>query len=538
LPDNDNNIGNGGCGIGGRPGGEGCGPILNNDKRYPKAKLLKSGDYFLIYSLGIQIYKSDFSFKENIYDFKEREKINNDHDYRNTKISDYIDDKNYYILTIIKGELIFIYDYYNNISYIDGNLKIEKGQNYDLIYYKFENNILYYVITVLNPSKINFYLYKMNFTSLDNENVIEAQNNYSNDKIKGEFFSCNQISLEKEQLVCFILLEFNAHKDKVYAYIFNLNNNFEYIDNTEYNTNMKIKQIQSIYLDGKKSFICFLGDSDKFYFLSYNIEKNEFKDIITINNEESKLFEIFSFHETNQYIFIYYNNSKQFKIKLFNENFTNVVIDSNIETIDNLGCDEITGFSIVYSITNQKYGLINDCKNRSQNNWEIINISTSIEAYYINYSDFNYVKSSLDSSISSINITDLISDSSISSIFIPNSVSTNLLSSFPLSSTIISNSVSTYLSYLSSNFSLSSTIISNSVSTYLSSNFSLSSTIVSNSMSTYLSSSNLLTSSNIYLYSDISNSSLITETTNINKNKEIIKITEKKKKKLLKICKK
>ena len=70
--------------------------------KYSLAKSLPSGDYFILYHEGINIYNADFSFKDTLYSFSE-EKINGESDYKKTKIEEYLEKDCFYILSLVNG---------------------------------------------------------------------------------------------------------------------------------------------------------------------------------------------------------------------------------------------------------------------------------------------------------------------------------------------------------------------------------------------------------------------------------------------------
>ena len=420
--------------------------IKEIDGKYPKAKLLISGDYFVIFNKGIYIYNPDFSLKNIIYNFTIGD-INID-DNCKIIISDYIKDNKYYILSLIKSKFIFIFDFYNNHYYKDNQLEqrgIKDVNDFDLIPYKLENDILYYIIIVLKHHNIEFYLCKMS----NSQNIIEVKKTYNDNQIQGNYhISCNKMPLkndmENEELICFYTLKQSGNYYAIKANILNISLNFTSINSFEYNTNIRneIKDIRSLSIDGKKYLIFFCIDN-KPYYLNYFTELNTFE-IFVIKNEEFVSFGFFYFYETNQYIFIGYK-PRELKLELFNENMTNIEINSDKKSITLSQCEDIKRISLVYSIITQQYILITDCKKPTgpPDNWNIIYILSQIEANYTNYSYYNPIDTLYESSQVSLKIdstfvtpitTNFISDSIVSSSII----SSNLLSSFISTDSLLS----------------------------------------------------------------------------------------------------
>jgi hypothetical protein len=177
---------------------------------YLKSISLESGEYFVIYKNSINIYNYDFSLNKIIYNFTREENITDDNEFeKKTKISDYKDNNHYYIISLIKGEYIFIYDYINNHLYKIG-LILAKEDYYDLIPYKIEStNFIYIIICNLNylQKYINFYLCKICLSLPNSEYSVIAQNKYVDSSLDGESINCNIINnivfVKNEGLVCF-----------------------------------------------------------------------------------------------------------------------------------------------------------------------------------------------------------------------------------------------------------------------------------------------------------------------------------------------
>ena len=412
---------------------------------YLKSISLESGEYFVIYKNSINIYNYEFSLNKIIYNFTREEKITDENEFeKKTKISDYKDNNHYYIISLIKGKYIFIYDYINNHLY-KVDLILANEDYYDLIPYKIEStNLIYIIICNHNYEEkyITFYFCKICLSLLNSEYSIIAQNKYEDSSLDGESINCNIINniifVKNEGLVCFSYK--TAGGKRIEARTFDISLNFTNKNYFSYDEN--IKQIKSITSkDQNNSIICFKHNNNKFYCLLFNINENGFK-TISIPDDKIDSFEIYYFQETNQYIFINYKD-KNYKIFVLNDNLSRVQIDSNKEQISISECYKIKGYSLVYSKINEKYSIITDCEDEN-GNFEIIFKTSLIEANYTN--SYNFSANS-DFSLYSTYIiysSYLESQSTINNLTIDSSLiqsdSSILLSNYILTTTILSQS--------------------------------------------------------------------------------------------------
>ena len=270
----------------------------NKDKKYPLAKLLKSGEFLVINNEEINIYKSDFSLKETIYTFWGNEKLNGEEDYEKTILSDIMDKEYYYVFSLIKGKFLFIFNI-NNLPVKIYKLVYDSNNYSNFLPLRIENDFLFYIRVVLEEDAyFIFYLYKIDLIQISFQIISEKKYNYNNLK---KYFSCN---ISKNQLICFYLLSEENDKYKLLAGIYDINLNFAKINSTQFDMKQEIKQIKSLSPDGKQFFVSFNDEQCKFNYLMYSIEENNFKN----SNKEikdCKTFDIYYFNETNQYIYIY-----------------------------------------------------------------------------------------------------------------------------------------------------------------------------------------------------------------------------------------
>ena len=347
-----------------------------NEIRYPKSISLPKGQYFIIYNRGINTSNSDFSFNNSIYNFSNDEIIGDDDDsedfIKKTRIAKYIDDEVFYILCLIKGTYIFIFDYNNNYFYKNETMKITiEGCDFNIIPLKKENNYFNFIVTFLKNngvSEINFYHYniELSFNQLKNFNL--STNKYENSSIQKDYTNCQKMSMKSfnnnKVLVCFYLYSISFSNYFLIAKIFNISNNFEYINESSFNlANADIIDIKSsISKDEKKSLVCFKYNlNQSFNCLSYDIDENKFN-LINITTKKCDSFETYYFNETNQYVLIVKEKSSiSFEIIILNHEFKILKIESNINNFKSL-CENIIGFTLVYSSVDQQYNILTDCE--------------------------------------------------------------------------------------------------------------------------------------------------------------------------------
>ena len=83
----------------------------SQNEKFSTAKILPSGNYFIIIQTGIYIYDSNFKIIINeVYEFLDNEKIENEEDFKKTAITELELNDNFYILSFTKGSLLIIFD--------------------------------------------------------------------------------------------------------------------------------------------------------------------------------------------------------------------------------------------------------------------------------------------------------------------------------------------------------------------------------------------------------------------------------------------
>ena len=116
------------------------------DNKYPRIKVLPSGEFFIIMSNGIYISNNDFSNITQIHQFMNAQCINSNEDNNKTALSEFKNGNDFYILSLVK-DYLFLYDF-NKQQITQYDLRADLNGNFcEIIPYKMVNNCLFYVIT-------------------------------------------------------------------------------------------------------------------------------------------------------------------------------------------------------------------------------------------------------------------------------------------------------------------------------------------------------------------------------------------------------
>ena len=383
---------------------------LSISGEYPLAKLLSSGNYLIISEKGIYISHSDFSVNKTIYNFTENE-INRFYNYK-TVISEFISiSNNSYILCLFKGNLLYLFENENFCNKYNLNIESEPELYYNLIPFKLNNLNLQYIISFINGNldnsnsykySIKLFLYEIDLSQRNNNTnkltkkyeIIKSDEDGSYSIIQDYFISCQKmLFFNKELITCFYhVYDFKSNNNcfrSIYATSFDIINNFsDYISSYYCLTNYIYNLKSSLSLDKKNAFVCLTNFSSYSICLNYNIEQNEFNFINSIWG--NKNIETYYFYETNQYILLCYDgystniNRNNFKLLFLDNNYRN--IKNDVIEISASECLDINLFSLIYSVKNEKYMLISNCKYNSLN----YNIRFFTSFFQANYTSYNY----------------------------------------------------------------------------------------------------------------------------------------------------
>ena len=340
-----------------------------NEGKYPQVKLLSSGNYFVVLDNGVYIYNPDLTIKYRIYSFSVDEIIN-DKDYQKTVISEFNNDVNIFISCLTKGKFLYVFDVKtNNLAYkIDLESRLDNIQNYNLITYKYQNNILEFIIYFIYQKEINFLDYKID---LLNNNIKNNSSVYKDNDLANDFVSCENIALEnqnnKNYLICF------STKNKyIKVNFYDIENNFLNMNPGNITTNDKFYGFQSIKSFNRNIFfLCYLNAKYYCYCYLYDKENTKFLDdkkYISV----CQSFDLYYFNNEN-ILFCYYMIS--FSYKSYNGKFSEEYkyifqifdLTDNFFHISNYISDEITfnkgcdHFSLAYSKSTHSYSIINSC---------------------------------------------------------------------------------------------------------------------------------------------------------------------------------
>ena len=131
--------------------------------KYPKVKNLPLGKYFIVVESGIYIFDENTFLFQPIYEFTSNEKIGSYEEYNKIALADLEIDGNFYILCLIKDNILFLFEN-NNSQYKKYNLDIDvKGVKYDIFPNKYYGGKIQIIVTFMNYTEISqksyFYLY-------------------------------------------------------------------------------------------------------------------------------------------------------------------------------------------------------------------------------------------------------------------------------------------------------------------------------------------------------------------------------------------
>lgn len=327
------------------------------DAKFPNAKVLPSGKYFILVDNGIYIYNSNFSMYKTIVNFSNDE-IMDEKEYAQTKITEFKDNNKFYIICLVKLRFLYIFESQEEY-FCKRELNIDKKiQSYNLIPLKIDYPNFHYVISYKYYNQVNFYHYRMNLSNESNyNNVLILKNCFDTDG-NIENFICNRIS--DKRFICFYL--------HVYYYFFYneyelkaifLNETLEKVEDKFEEANDPTSDIKANYL--YCSYYCYYYCD--YYCFSYNIKDKIFEKI-SYDYQNSKTY---YFPETNQYAFIYYYKKEIYPtmFSIIYDNIVEIVIlDERFNEIykntTNINSIQIE-FSFIYSITNSQYILISFC---------------------------------------------------------------------------------------------------------------------------------------------------------------------------------
>ena len=374
------------------------------NEAYPKVKELPSGEYFIIMSEGIYISSNDFLNFECLYKFNSNETIKNNEDDNKTVISEFKNDTDYYILSLVK-DYLYLYNFKKRkLSHYDLSTQIN-GKFYNLIPYKIIDNSLYYVIIFSETLKrtisytfisvtsltltLNFISYKINLSEEENNNIFILKSILEKEPSSSSsffIFSCQIIT--KQYLICFYLEE-DTNTIKISK--FDIDNNFT-IDvdfDNYYSYDNKIIGIQSSSISESNKIVVsfdYYQNCQKLLFNCYNITNYGIYDIknktfinkFFFSTKDMNNNRIYYFKETKNFIVVNNNYKNNFNIYIIGDKENITISDINYYEENILECNIINSFTLIYNVSTKVYNLISDCIIGTINitHWNIIyNIS-------------------------------------------------------------------------------------------------------------------------------------------------------------------
>ena len=342
---------------------------------YFKLIKISSEEYFVLLKEGIYIYNNGFSNNIKLYEFSSDEAIKNDDEFKKIIISNYINNNQLFILSLVNNKLyLFEYDNRKLTKFnLESNLN---GDYYNLIPYKLENNSLFLIIIFANKnckdSKLNFLNYKIDLSSNEYTINLENTNNLKYTSISCESinsFSCHIISNDK--LIC-LYLAMGLFSKKLLFADFSIKNNFG--KGKEKSLDFKLSEIKSIKIslstDGTQLLYCYFYNqigSNCFECNFFDIAKSKTSSIVSKCNYQS-FFGIYYFEEEKTFNIIYNNKNKETSIIKINNNKKYEIKNFNFK--DNYNeCQKLNNFMLFYS--NNKFGfdIISECY--SDNNLQL-----------------------------------------------------------------------------------------------------------------------------------------------------------------------
>ena len=376
---------------------------------FPYALSLSNGNIFIIHKEGITICDNLLSkIIKNITIFGSSEQIGTEESLSKVTTTK----MNNYIISIINDK-IYIFNETGDLLYQNNNKILnssETAEYYTLVSYKIEDNYYFYLIGFVDKELLNFIYYK--YDSSTNENYLlstsKGKNHYTYENtgeiysfyyIRNKALSCQYMKANnwEKVIVCFFLVyknddDYDYYNKDNYFYDYFLTFDYFSIDSSNnlvrhtgficnhFNfpeiscikssvTPDQSKALVGFYFNnGMPSYFIFDINADYIYYLStYDIFnqhcRNEFHGL-KVNYYEDK----------EEYILTCIDDNGKILIEMLDKDLKNYNY-----TFKYTDCEEIYGYSILFSIFTQKYYIISD-------------VNCNEKQYPINllYGDMNY----------------------------------------------------------------------------------------------------------------------------------------------------
>ena len=356
--------------------------------KFPYALSLSNGNILIIHKSGITICDNLLSkIIKNITIFGSSEQIGTEESL--SKITS--TKMNNYIISIINDK-IHIFNETGDLLY-QSNAKIlsssETAEYYTLVSYEITDNYYFYLIGFVDNELLNFLYYK--YDSSTNENFLLSNskglnhyiygNNgeiYTSYYIKNKALSCQHMNKNNygKVIVCFFLvykndIDYDDDYNNDYDYFltfdyFSIDSSNNFVRHTSfYSDHFDFPEISCIkssitpdqskalvgyYLyNGDPSYFIFDISVDNIYYLSTYDFLNR-----TCRNEFHGL-KVNYYEDKEEYILTCIDNNGKILIEMYDKDLENYN-----EFFKYTDCEEIYGYSVLFSIVTQKYYIISD----------------------------------------------------------------------------------------------------------------------------------------------------------------------------------
>ena len=306
---------------------------------YPRAYTMHNGNNILVCKDGIYVYNSNFKEKINFEPFDTQISSNTDADF--VTIAQYPNNGNIIIITKDK----FYYLSSEGDIFFNTDLSIDNsGLYYTLVPYLYNFNYNF-IVGFINSSKyFNIIYYTINTGQEKIEIIKDLSPNIKNslgytctNLYHG--FQCEMMYSDTlgDLLTCF---HFDLYPGEIGAFSLYLNTDIELINDlcVLYELDNISPQFlkSAISLDKSKALISFVDMNKLGYYMTYDINKREFTDIINyfkIGGVYPSHLQVQYFSGTHEYI-ISYTDKKNYKMAKFNENMS-IITDDNLNSQTN-----------------------------------------------------------------------------------------------------------------------------------------------------------------------------------------------------------
>jgi len=348
---------------------------------YPYCLSLSNGNILVIHKSGIDICDHSLSrIIENISVFEGEEEINNDKAL--SKVT--AETKDGYIFCIINDK-IYIFNNIGKLLYQD-NYKIlgmgEKAEYYTLVLTKKANYCYYYMIGYIHNKLLYFLYYKFNFYTWENT-LVSTRRGKKHEKynyngfvgsynIENNLLSCQYMidSRNYNVIVCFFLI-YSSSYILVFDY-FEINNSDIIVMHSKFYADhfiySNISCIKSTLMPGRtRALVGLYKSTGDAKYIIYDIMEIDYKtpkenSLNQYCRKEYHGLKINYYKEKNIYSYSCIDDNGKIFASFLNENLE--IYNSTIKYDD---CEEIHGYSILYSSFDEKFYVVSDVNCQGKN---------------------------------------------------------------------------------------------------------------------------------------------------------------------------